>query len=111
MKKFKLLSIIALFMLLAKGCSSPQKETAFDLANAKKEIEAANKDFIELFAKGDSVSVANYFTTDAKSMGPNEPSHEGRSKIQTVYAGFINAGANKLGLTTTGVWGDETMLS
>ena len=44
-------------------------------------------------------------------MGPNEPSHEGRSKIQTVYEGFIQAGANKLDLITTGVWGDENLLA
>jgi len=113
MKEKSIINLVipALMLLAIAGCLSPKKETAFDLVNAKKEIEAANKDFIELFAKSDSVGVANYFTTDAKSMGPNEPSHVGRSKIQSVYAGFINAGANQLGLTTTGVWGDETMLA
>ena len=105
------LVIFVLILLAISGCLSPQKETAFDLVNAKKEIEAANKDFVELFAKGDSIGVANYFTKDAKSMGPNEPSHIGRSKIQTVYAGFIRAGDNQLGLTTTGVWGNKTMLA
>ena len=88
--------LLALIILMA-SCTSPQKETGFDLAIAKKEIEAANKDFIELLAKGDSVGVANYFTEEAKSMGPNEPLHEFRSNIQTVYAGFITAGADKLG--------------
>lgn len=110
-KSIIILVTIVVILLAIAGCLSPKKETAFDLVNAKKEIEAANKDFIELFAKGDSVGVANYFTTDAKSMGPNEPSHVGRSKIQNVYAGLIDSGINQLGLITTGVWGDETILA
>lgn len=110
-KSINIFVIPAIMLFLITSCSSPEKETTFDLDNAKKEIETANKDFIELFAKGDSVGVANYFTSDAKSMGPNEPSHVGRSKIQNVYAGLINSGINQLGLTITGVWGDEEMLA
>jgi len=102
---------IAVMVLCASVSWTSSQKTAFDLVNAKKEIEAANKEFIELFAKGDSVGVANFFTIDAKSMGPNEPSHEGRNKIQTVYQGFIKDGANKLDLITTGVWGTEDMLA
>ena len=102
----------ALIVLCASvSWNSPQKETAFDLVKAKKEIEATNKEFTELFAKGDSVAVATFFTADAKSMGPNEPSHEGRNKIQEVYQGYIDAGANRLSLTTTDVWGTEEMLA
>jgi len=111
MKNSFRLAIALIVFIASVSCTSPQKETSFDLVNAKKEIEAANREFIELFAKGDSVAVANFFTIDAKSMGPNEPSHEGRNKIQTVYAGFIHAGANKLDLMTTGVWGTEDMLA
>jgi ketosteroid isomerase-like protein len=51
------------------------------------------------------------FTIDGKSMEPNEPSFNGRSEIQTHYSIVMNAGANKLGLTTTGLWGDENMLA
>jgi ketosteroid isomerase-like protein len=105
------LVIPALMLLATAGCLSPQKENKFNLTDAQKEIKAANKDFVELFAKGDSVGVAGYFTADAKSMRPNEPSHVGRSKIQNVYTGLINAGINHLGLTTTGIWSDETMLA
>lgn len=110
--KSSLSLLIGVMVLMASlSCTSPQKESVFDLANAKKEIEAANREFIELFAKGDAAGVASFFTADAKSMGPNEPSHEGRRKIQTVYEGFIQSGANRLALITTAVWGNEDLLA
>ena len=104
--------IIHVLMLLAiAGCSSPHKETAFDLDNAKIEIDEANKNFVNLFNKGDSIGLANMFTFDGKSMEPNEPAFIGRSQIQTHYSIVMKAGANKLGLRTTGLWGDENMLA
>ena len=104
--------IITAFMMLAiAGCLSPQNETAFDLVNAPKEIDVANKNFINLFNRGDSVGLADMFTIDGKSMEPNEPAFIGRSQIQTHYSIVMKAGANKLGLITTGLWGDENMLA
>ncbi len=61
--------------------------------------------------KGDAAGLARFFTLDAKSMGPNEPAHEGRAKIEAVYAGYIAEGATELSLTTTGVWGTNEMLA
>ncbi len=48
---------LLLFLLIAASlfaCQTPTKP-AFDLANAKKEIEAANLAIAEFIAKGDSV--------------------------------------------------------
>jgi ketosteroid isomerase-like protein len=104
-------------LLLIAGCNRkepvtpPQPINSFDLDNAKSEIDAANREFIDLFNRGDSVGLANMFTTDGKSMEPNEPSFEGRKAIQSHYSIVMNAGANKLGLTTIGLWGDEKMLA
>ena len=104
--------IIPAFILLAiAGCLSPQKETAFDLDNAKTEIDKANRDFVNSFNRGDSIGLANMFTIDGKSMEPNEPAFVGRIQIQTHYSIVMKAGANKLGLLTTGLWGDENMLA
>jgi len=105
------LLITALVLLVIAGCSSPQKETVFDLDNAKKEIDEANRDFVNLFNEGDSIGLANRFTIDGKSMEPNEPAFIGRSQIQTHYSIVMKAGANKLGLQTTGLWGDEYLLA
>ena len=44
-------------------------------------------------------------------MEPNEPAFYGRRAIQTHYSIVMNAGANRLGLVTTGLWGDEKMLA
>ena len=104
------ISLVVLVSTIA-SCTSSQKESAFDLTNARKEIETANKQFVEFFDKSDSVGLANMFTIDGKSMEPNEPSFNGRSKIQTHFSIVMNAGANKLRLLTTGLWGDENMLA
>ena len=82
-----------------------------DMATARSEIDEANREFIELFNRNDSIGLANMFTTDGKSMEPNEPAFTGRRAIQTHYSIVMNAGANRLGLVTTGLWGDEKMLA
>ena len=82
----------------------------FNFDTAKKEIDEANRQFINLFNSRDSVGLANMFTVDGKSMEPNEPAFVGRAQIQTHYYNVMKMGANKLGLTTTGLWGDQDML-
>ena len=81
----KKLFFAALVATLSLGCKDTTK-SAFDLVNAKKEIELANQNLVELLAKNDSVGFANSYTEDAKFMGYNEPSTEGRSAIQTIWA-------------------------
>ena len=96
------------------SCNNPgptPDPAAFNMEEAKKEIDQANLEFIRLFNDGDSIGLANMFTLDGKSMEPNEPSFHGRDRIQTHYSHVMNAGANQLGLVTTGLWGDEQMLA
>jgi len=62
----KLLSFIVVAASLF-ACQPPSKPV-FDLANAKKEIEAANLALIELISKGDSVGVASAYTPDGSVM-------------------------------------------
>lgn len=83
---------------------------AFDKVAARKAIEENNKEFMDLMSKGDSIGLANLYTNDAKFMGPNTVSAVGRSKIQSAFAGHINAGIAKIELKTNEVWGDENML-
>ncbi len=93
--------------------ASTDKDTkpAFDLTAAKKGVEEGNKAFMELLKKGDSVGVANLYTMDAKLLGPNMPAAVGRSSIQSVLGGFVNAGFTNFSLITTEVWGYENLLS
>ena len=90
---------------------STKDSNIFNIEVAKTEIEAANLEFVKLFNTSDSVGLANMFTIDGKSMEPNEPSFNGRREIQRHYAIVMKAGNNKLGLVTTGLWGDEQMLA
>lgn len=116
-----LLSIVlagSLIVLSVVSCNDDKPEAgvgevakpAFDLSMAKNEIDAANKNFMEALANGDSVGVANCYTADAKFMGPNGPAVVGRANIQSVIGGFIKGGITKLELTATEVWGDENFI-
>lgn len=108
MKKstFIKLSITALFLaLLVLGCqekvadaAASEAETTFDLATAKQEIEAANKEFMALVAAGDSVGLANSYTVDAKFMSAGAPAVSGRKNIQSAMSGIIQSGITKVDL-------------
>ena len=115
---FLIIASLFFFLILITGCNNPdnsksitdKESSSFSIETAKKEIDEANLKFIKLFNSSDSVGLANMFTVDGKSMEPNEPAFTGRSQIQTHYSNVMKMGANKLGLVTTGLWGDEKML-
>lgn len=68
MKKIILSALVATTLFACKETATPKPE--FDLANAKKEIEAANNDLSNAIAKGDTVAVGNTYTIDAKVLYP-----------------------------------------
>ncbi len=109
------LLVVVLLLLNACQSSGNDKPIAaipeYDLVKAGQEINEANAEFIKLFNNSDSSGLANMFTADGKSMEPNEPAFTGRNAIRHHYAVVMAAGANKLELTTTGLWGDEKMLA
>lgn len=107
----KIILSIALAMVLFACNKATESKSEFDLANAKKEIEAANKNIAELLAKNDSVGFANSYTEDAKFMEHNLPALEGRAAIQSFWSKFMNAGANKIKLSTLEVWGDNATIT
>lgn len=72
----KIILSIAIATVLFACNKTTETKPQFDLANAKKEIEAANKNVAELLAKGDSVGFANSYTEDAKFMEHNLPAIE-----------------------------------
>ena len=115
--KSALLIFISAFLFLAckdSDKSEPdQKVTpAFDLAAAKTSIEAANAEFAAMVSQGDSVGLANIYTTDGKLMGANMPVAAGRSNIQSAFSGMFNAmGKMGIKLTTIEVWGDENAVT
>lgn len=94
----------------SKATAEKETQPAFDLATARKQIDSANIDFMNLVSNGDSVALANYYTMDAKMMGPNSPAIVGKKNIRTAIASLVNTGI-KLNLTTLDVWGSESMLA
>lgn len=86
-------------------------EPTFNLTTAKAEIEAANEEFMTLFAAGDSVGLANLYTQDAKFMNTGAPAITGRNNIRSALAGIINSGITRADLITVEVWGTEDLIT
>jgi ketosteroid isomerase-like protein len=106
-----LISNQKLTMVLFACNKAIETKSEFDLGNAKKEIEAANKNIAELLAKNDSVGFANSYTEDAKFMEHNLPALEGRVAIQSFWSKFMIAGGNDIQLNTLEVWGDAETIT
>ncbi len=112
--------VLTLFSLTLclQGCTEkaeikavPVAETEFDLTKAKAEIEEANKNFMALVAAGDSVGIANLYTSDAKLMFAGKPADVGRANIQTTFSQILNSGVTKIDLKTIEVFGSEDLLA
>ena len=91
--------------------TATSEKSTFDLASAKKSIEEANTAFANFIKQGDSASVPNLYSSDAKVMGANMTSVTGKAAIQSTFAGFINGGVGGVTLTTVDVWGTESLVS
>lgn len=86
-------------------------EPTFDLETAKTEIVASNKEFMTLFAAGDSVGLANLYTQDAKFMMNGAPAISGKENIQSVLSGIMNSGVSGVDLRTIEVWGTQDLIT
>jgi ketosteroid isomerase-like protein len=115
-----LFSVAAGFLMITglNGCNQEVAEvdqtitqSEFNLETAKAEIEEANKNFMALVAAGDSVGLANAYTTDAKFMSAGAPSVVGRVNIQSAIAGMVNSGITKVDLRLENVYGTEDLIA
>lgn len=103
--------LVVLFVMVS--CNSPKKENTemFDMTSAKKAIEEQNAVFIAAMNKGDSVTVANNYTMDAKFMQPNAKAAEGRENIQHVIAGYMKSGMPTFDIKMVDIWGNKDLLT
>lgn len=95
----------------SKTAEVKKSTPTFDLAVAKKEIEEADQNFMDLVAKRDSVGLANCYTTDAELMFAEAPSIIGRANIQSAFSGVMKSGITTADLKTKDVFGSQDMLA
>jgi ketosteroid isomerase-like protein len=107
MKQLLFALLLVVSLLACKTTTKPP----FDLVNAKKEIEAANRELSELLAKGDSVGLAAAYGADGALLLNNMPIVKGKENLIKLWGSFINAGMSGLELTTTEIWGDENYIT
>ena len=118
MKKISLLTSSLFTGLTMLSCNNAdtsktttENKSSFDLTVARKEIEEANRDFMDLVAKGDSVGLANAYTTDAKFMSAGAPAVVGRANIQKAMSGIVKSGTTKVDLRLKEVFGTEDLIA
>lgn len=83
----------------------------FNLDNAKTEIEAVNKTFMDLVAKSDSAGISNLYAKDAKVMFAGGPSVMGKENIQKMFSGILKSGVTSVDIKTVEVMGNEDLLA
>ena len=94
-----------------KKTADKETKSRFDLTIAKKEIEEANRNFMDLVAKGDSVGLANSYTTDAKFMSSGAPAVVGRANIQKAMSEIVKSGITKVDIRLKEVFGTEDLIA
>jgi ketosteroid isomerase-like protein len=106
------LASITALLFVASSCNKSQNENAaaFDSANAKKEIEEANQNFMMLVSKGDSTGLADCYAMGAKLMIPNSPAAE-KKDLPATIGGMFKMGIGKIELKTIEVWGTSDLLT
>lgn len=72
-------------------------------AGVRAAIEAANKQFLTVFAKQDAAGLAAFYTTNGEAYPPNSNVVRGRAEIQKMWKSVIDSGIAGATLTTTEV--------
>ena len=117
MRKIHLVKVfLATLILLTFSCKKETEavtevKSTFNLDEAKEAIETASQTFVIAMNKGDSITLAKCYTTDAKMMGPNEEAVVGRPAIQKVFSDWIKAGMPTFTMKTIEIWGNEEMMA
>jgi ketosteroid isomerase-like protein len=95
----------------AENTSAKKDSTAtFDIAAVKSAIADANKAFGDAVVKGDSVAIADLYTSDANMLPPNMPKAENHQAILGMAGGLARMGIKSFSLESTDVYGDPDMV-
>jgi ketosteroid isomerase-like protein len=80
---------------------------AFNLDSVKNIIEIKSKAFAKALINGDSATLVNSYTTDAKLFPPNEPMVEGKAAIGKLISQYLKYGIKEFYDSTTAAYGNE----
>ncbi|TRX16209.1 YybH family protein [Flavobacterium franklandianum] len=117
MKKTNLIKVLLVALIFVtisckkETVTTNEVKTTFNFDEAKAAIEAAGQTFVIAINKGDSTTVANCYTTDAKMMGPNEKSIIGRPAIKKLFGSWIKSGMPTFTMKTVEIWGNENLMA
>ncbi len=112
-------SVLTIVLMLFAFSSFSQKvsKQEFDLAKAKKELEAVNQKISEYFGKGDVFGLASVYSSDAYMMPDKSPIVKGNENIAKAWTEFfrsMKASGIEIGgieITIKELTGDENMLT
>jgi uncharacterized protein (TIGR02246 family) len=89
---------VVVFLFAIVPLAVPDPAAAAEAARAA--IDAANRQFVALFTKGDASSLAALYTQDAQVLPPNSDVVSGRAGIQKFWQGVMDSGVKGAQLTT-----------
>lgn len=97
-RTFAIVATCALILALAPSLDAQQTPL-------RTAIEAANRNFMTAFQKGDAAAVAALYTEDGEALPPNGEPVRGRPALEAMWRGVIDAGIASAKLTTREVEG------
>jgi uncharacterized protein (TIGR02246 family) len=87
----------------------PEPPAAAPLADVSAEIRAVGATFGAAMNAGDAAGIANLYTADAQLLPPNAPTVTGRTDIEAVWRGLIDATHPRVTLTTVEAVGGDSL--
>lgn len=82
MKNLSLITCLAIILLFFYSCTTPPAAPTVDMESVKSEITAMEAAFTAASNAKDVDALLAYYADDAKSMGPNKPTLEGKDAIK-----------------------------
>jgi ketosteroid isomerase-like protein len=119
MEKASSLLLITLAISFTLGCNEKPPPTApdpkesaaaFDHATVRSLIMEKNARFTQAHITGDSAVLIDYFTPDARVLGPNAEAVVGQAAIAKLNAQYLGYGIKEFTETTTHFYGDQNYL-
>lgn len=88
------------------GCATEAKESPSEVRTA---IEAANRQFMDAFSRGDAARISTLYAEDAQLYPPGYPPVSGRPEIEKLWRGVLALPVKEMRLETAEVqaFGDD----